>query len=141
MPDANGRPLRADLDNVKPPLLTNFNYDVLNDTVTLGFPALITLYSALAFLWGWDNTEQIVASGGAIVVFLGVVLKIASKRFQKVVAAEAAAEIPVGGFDGAVVLNASDPMKDTVRLAMPELDFQDLAAKNKVTLEIVREDV
>lgn len=140
MPDAQGRPLRADMEDVKPTLFSNVTYDVLNNIVTIVFPAAVALYAGLAVLWGWENAEKVVASAGLVITFLGILVKVASNRYQKVLNAEAAAGIPRGGFEGEIVINTTDPMKDTVRLNMPTVDFQDLAAKNKVTLEVVRED-
>lgn len=134
MPDAQGRPLRADLD-VKPTLLSNVSYDTVNNAVTVGLPAAIVLYVALAGYWGWPNTEAIVGSAAAIGVFLGVILKISSNRYQKIVKAEDAAEIPRGGFDGEVIINNDDPMVDNFRLVV-EKTPQELMQSDRIVLKI-----
>lgn len=64
------------------PLLTNRSYDLVKDAVQIGFPALIVLYSTLASIWQWDNSASIVASMGAVGLFLGVLVKIAAKRYE-----------------------------------------------------------
>ena len=118
MPDANGKPLRADA-NTPSPLLSNTTYDVVKDAVTLGFPAAVTLYAALAVIWGWGFSEEVVATGGAIGIFAGVLLKIAEKRYNK---------LPIQ-YDGTLIANDPDPMANTFRLeldkGLPELGAQD----------------
>ncbi|AWN03276.1 hypothetical protein PBI_CAMILLE_29 [Microbacterium phage Camille] len=125
MPDENGKPLRADA-NTPSPMLTNTSYDVIKDIVTLGFPALVTLYAGLAVLWGWPNTEQVVASAGLVITFLGVLLKIAQKRYEK---------LPVQ-YDGEFIVNDPDPEKETFRF-----DFDNslarMAEKDTVRLKVV----
>lgn len=44
-------------------------------------PALGTLYTALASVWGWDYGEGVVATCAAVTAFLGVILKTESKAF------------------------------------------------------------
>jgi hypothetical protein len=118
MPDANGKPLRADA-NTPSPLLSNTTYDVVKDAVTLGFPAAVTLYAALAVIWHWGFSEEVVATGGAIGIFAGVLLKIAEKRYNK---------LPTQ-YDGTLIANDPDPMANTFRLeldkGLPELGAQD----------------
>lgn len=111
---------------VKAPLLSNGTYDVVNDVVVVGFPAAVTLYAGLAAFWGWPNTEQIVGSAGLIGIFLGVVLKIAQKRWQKQ---------PVE-YDGVFVANDPDPMANTFR---QELDkgLVELGNQKEVRLKVV----
>lgn len=118
MPDANGKPLRADLDTPNP-VLSNTAYDVTKDVITLGFPAAVTLYSGLAIIWGWPFSEEVVATGGLVGVFLGVLLKIAQKRYEK---------LPTQ-YDGELIANDPNPMENTFRLdlnkGLPELANQD----------------
>ena len=74
--------LRADA-NTPSPVLSNTTYDIVKDTVTIAFPAAVTLYAGLAAIWGWGFSEEVVATGGVIGIFLGVLLKIASKKYEK----------------------------------------------------------
>lgn len=58
-------------------------YDVLKAVAMVILPAIGTLYSALAGIWGWPYGEQIVGSIIAIDTFLGVVLGISSMQYKK----------------------------------------------------------
>lgn len=44
-------------------------------------PALGTLYTALASVWGWQYGEAVVATCAAVTAFIGVILKTESKAF------------------------------------------------------------
>ena len=118
MPDANGKPLRADA-NTPSPVLSNTTYDIVKDTVTIAFPAAVTLYAGLAVIWGWGFSEEVVATGGAIGIFLGVLLKIASKKYEK---------LPIV-YDGELIANDPDPDNETFRLdfdnSLPAMARQD----------------
>ena len=118
MPDANGKPLRADYDTPSP-VLSNTTYDVVKDLVTIAFPAAIVLYSGLAVFWGWPFTEQIVGSAGLIGTFLGVL----QKRYEK---------LPTQ-YDGALVANDPNPDNDTYRL---EFDNSLPAMANQATVRL-----
>ena len=127
MPDANGKPLRADA-NTPSPVLSNTTYDIVKDTVTIAFPAAITLYAGLAVIWGWGFSEEVVATGGAIGIFLGVLLKIASKKYEK---------LPVE-YDGELIANDPDPENETFRLdfnnSLPAMARQDTVRLRVVDL-------
>lgn len=127
MPDANGKPLRADLDTPNP-LLSNTTYDIVKDTVTIAFPAAVTLYAGLAVIWGWGFSEEVVATGGVIGIFLGVLLKIAAKKYEK---------LPVV-YDGELIANDPDPDNETFRLdfnnSLPAMARQDTVRLRVVDL-------
>lgn len=125
MPDANGKPLRADL-NTPSPLLSNTTYDVVKDAVTLGFPAAVTLYAALAVIWNWGFSEEVVATGGAIGIFAGVLLKIAEKRYNK---------LPTQ-YDGELIANDPDPMANTFRLQLDK-GLPELGAQDEVRIKVI----
>lgn len=58
-------------------------YDILKAVAMVILPAIGTLYSALAGIWGWPHGEQIVGSIIAIDTFIGVVLGISSMQYKK----------------------------------------------------------
>lgn len=58
-------------------------YDILKAVAMVILPAIGTLYSALAGIWGWPYGEQIVGSIIAIDTFIGVVLGISSMQYKK----------------------------------------------------------
>lgn len=57
-------------------------YDTLKFLAQVVFPALGTLYFALAGIWGLPAAEQIVGTIVAVDTFLGVVLQISSTKFS-----------------------------------------------------------
>ncbi len=118
MPDANGKPLRSDADTPNP-VLSNTTYDIVKDTITIAFPAAVTLYAGLAVIWNWGFSEEVVATGGVIGIFLGVLLKVASKKYEK---------LPVL-YDGELIANDPDPEHETFRLdfdnSLPAMARQD----------------
>jgi len=125
MPDANGKPLRADA-NTPNPLFSNTAYDIVKDGVTIAFPAAVTLYAGLAVLWGWPNSTEIVASAGLFGTFAGVLLKIASKRYEN---------LPVQ-YDGQYIANDPDPDKETFRLSLDN-GLAQMAEQDVVRLKVV----
>ena len=88
----------------KKPVLTDEVYDVLNNIVKLGLPALGALYFGLAQIWGLPYGEQIVGTIAILATFGGVVLAISKSQYNKSDAK----------FDGELVVsNASDPVVPT----------------------------
>ena len=58
----------------KRPLLSNTAYNVLKHVAAAGFPAVITLYFALAQVWHWNDTAQVMVTLSSVNTFLGVLL-------------------------------------------------------------------
>lgn len=63
--------------------MNNKVYDVLKFIAQIVLPALGTLYFALAEIWGFPFGSEIVATVTAIDTFLGAVLMISSKSYNK----------------------------------------------------------
>lgn len=63
-------------------MLNNKVYDVLKHIVTIGLPALTTLWLTLASIWNFPLAEPIGATLGALTVFLGALLGISSARYK-----------------------------------------------------------
>lgn len=114
--------------DTKDPILGNTTYDIVKDVITLGFPGAITLYAGLAVIWNWGFSEEVVASGGLIVVFLGIVLKISSRRWDKQEAS----------YNGALVVNMTDPNKDNYKLEIDQ-PWDELAELNEIKIQVVDE--
>lgn len=125
MPDANGKPLRSDA-NTPNPVLNNVTYDIVKDTLTIGFPAVVTAYAGLAVIWGWGFSEEVVASGGVLAILFGVILKIASKRYEK---------LPVQ-YDGELIANDPNPENETFRLSFQN-NLAQMARQDTVRLKVV----
>lgn len=126
MPDDNGLPLREDQPKVKQPLLGNEIYDFFKDATTIYIPSLGVLYAALAAIWHWGFSVEVVGTAAALTTFLGVVLKISSNRV---------ANLPTQ-YDGSLIANDPDPEKDTYRLEFDK-NLPDMANQKQVTLKVV----
>ena len=62
--------------------LSNKVYDVLKYVVTIGLPAVTTLWLTLASIWGFPYAEPIGATLGAITVFLGALIGVSSAKYK-----------------------------------------------------------
>ena len=58
-------------------------YDILKAVALVILPAIGTLYFALAGIWGWPYSEQIVGSITAIDFCLGTILGISTMQYKK----------------------------------------------------------
>lgn len=62
--------------------LSNKVYDILKYLVTIGLPAITTLWLTLASIWGFPYAEPIGATLGAITVFLGAIIGVSSAKYK-----------------------------------------------------------
>ena len=58
-------------------------YDVLKWLCILGLPALSSMYSTLAGIWGWPFAEQVPQTLSAVGLFLGTVIGISSANYNQ----------------------------------------------------------
>lgn len=63
--------------------MSNKTYDILKFIAQILLPALGTLYFALASIWGLPYGEQIVGTITAVDAFLGAILGISTKKYNK----------------------------------------------------------
>ena len=63
--------------------MSNKMYDVLKWIAMVFLPALVTLYFALAGIWGFPYGEEVVGTITAADTFLGVLLGISSSQYKK----------------------------------------------------------
>lgn len=80
----------------KPALLSNGVYNFLKPVVTVFFPALGAFYFALAEIWHWDSSTEVVGTIAAFNVLLGVILQLSSHMY------DAEADLK---YDGDAVIN------------------------------------
>lgn len=64
-------------------LISNRMYDILKFVAQIALPALGSLYFALSTIWGLPYGEQIVGTITAIDAFLGAILGISTKMYNK----------------------------------------------------------
>ena len=58
-------------------------YDALKQIALVWLPSLGTLYFALAGIWGLSGGEEIVGTITAVDAFLGAVLKLSTRHYNK----------------------------------------------------------
>lgn len=70
-------------DVPKDHLLANRTYDILKFSAQIVLPALGTLYFALAEIWGLPYADQVVGTIVAVDAFLGVLLSISTRSYDR----------------------------------------------------------
>lgn len=63
--------------------MSNRTYDILKFIAQILLPALGTLYFALASIWNLPYGEQVVGTISAVDAFLGALLGISTKKYNK----------------------------------------------------------
>lgn len=63
--------------------MSNKVYDILKWMALIFLPAVATLYTTLAGIWGLPYSEAISATVMAVDTFLGVILKISNNNYIK----------------------------------------------------------
>lgn len=62
--------------------LSNATYDTLKFIAQIVLPAIATLYSALAGIWGFPYGTEIVGTISAIDIFMGALLQISTNNYN-----------------------------------------------------------
>lgn len=106
--------------------LSNSTYDVLKRVTQVGLPALGTLYSGLAILWGFPNAEQVVGSISLLTVFFGVILGASSKSYNS------GENTPAGDF----VVNVTPEGKRVVQLQLDRAP-EDIVTQRRIVFNVV----
>jgi len=68
---------------VKRPLLNDSKYNALKQSVTIILPAVGALYFALAQIWNLPKSEEVVGSIASLNTFLGMLLGVSTKSYNK----------------------------------------------------------
>ena len=63
--------------------ISNKLYDILKWLVIIVLPALATLYAALAAVWAWPYSDQVLTTLTAVDTFLVAVLCISSATYNR----------------------------------------------------------
>lgn len=63
--------------------IKNKTYDILKYIVTIGLPALTTLWLTIGSIWNIPLVEPIGATLSAITVFLGALIGVSSINYKK----------------------------------------------------------
>ena len=73
----------SSLEPSKTPLLSSGVYNTLKNAAAILLPAAGTLYFALAGIWNLPNSEQVVGTIAALNVFVGIVVGLSKKSYDK----------------------------------------------------------
>lgn len=106
-------------------------YDTLNNLVKIVLPGLGALYFAIAAIWGLPYAEEVVGTLAAIAVFGGTLLTLSKRSYDKELSARKA-NLP---YDGALVLNDSNPDNDSYRIQI-DSDLPELMKQDVVVLKV-----
>lgn len=89
--------------------LKNSTYNVLKFVALVVLPAAATAYFALAGIWHLPHTDQVIGTISAVDTFLGAILHVSTKSYFS-------NPVPTPLTDGQLVIDKTDPTKDTYRL-------------------------
>ena len=110
--------------STKPPLLSDRVYNGLKYVAQILLPAVGALYFGLAQIWGLPNAEQVVGTITTIDVFLGTVLFLSTKQYDKSDAK----------YDGALELNEANDLYRFVA----DRSLDELAQKDSLTIKVAK---
>lgn len=111
--------------------MTDAAYNKLKFLAQYVLPGLGALYFALAGIWGFPFAEEVIGTLAAIDVFLGLFLGYSTQVYNKQVAASPQ---PLAG--GQIVIDETDPMKDTFTLE-PGVPFEEIKNASQITFQVV----
>jgi hypothetical protein len=63
-------------------VLSNQTYNVVKHVAAIALPALSTLYYALAQIWHFQNTEEVMGTISAVNIFLGAVMGVSTLAYN-----------------------------------------------------------
>ena len=105
--------------------MTDRMYNLFRWVSQYFLPAVGTLYFTLAGIWSLPYGEQVVGTITAIALFVGVLIGISSKQYQKSGAWN----------DGVMILDDSDPNKDVFQLHL-DTPLEELIDKPSITFKV-----
>jgi hypothetical protein len=108
--------------------LSNKTYNVLKSVALVWLPALTGFYFVLSGILGFTHTAQVMTYLTAIDTCLGILLKASTDSYK--------AKQPS---DGQMVVDTSNPLKDTFTLAL-DIPASSIAGKDKLVLEVTQAD-
>lgn len=111
------------------PLLSDAAYSAVKHAAAVGLPAAATLYAALASVWHFPDTEQVIATIAAVNVFLGAFMVISQGSYN-------ASGVQ---YDGELHVLRNDDGSPNLLLAADTPEQMDALATSKdVTLKVVQ---
>ena len=115
----------TDAKPLRKPIMSENTYDILHMITQFWLPGAGTLYFTLSQIWGLPYAEQVVGTIVALTLFLGILLGYAKFYYDR----------SDERYDGELVINTLDPMKDTYSLNVTT-PIADLDKKDELSLKI-----
>lgn len=106
-------------------VMGNDTYDRLKAVAQFWLPAIGTLYFALATIWGLPYGAEVVGTITAIDVALGTILGISKKSYEQ----------GSGIYDGALVIDETDPHRDIFSIEMNK-PLDDISKSKTLSLKV-----
>lgn len=107
-------------------MLNDIWYSRLKWGVAIVLPALSSLYFGLANIYGWSNAEQVVGTLALLTTFLGTLLGVSTRNYNKTSVA-----------DGQIQVNTAEDGTPSLALQL-EKTPEELAALRKVRFDVVK---
>lgn len=107
------------------PILTDAQYELIKRLVTVFLPALGALYFGLAQIWGFPAGEEVVGSIALVTVFLGAVLKMGERSYDR-----------LDTFDGTLLVEVAPDGTQTPHHWEFKQDLPELAKQNTIKLNV-----
>jgi hypothetical protein len=108
-----------------PFMLPSKLYNFLKQLALIGLPAISTLYFMLGETWEWDNVTQVIGTIAAIQVFLGAMLGLSTRAYNKSDAR----------FDGDFVSTETEEGNKSYLLDL-KTDPEELPSKKQITFKV-----
>lgn len=99
-------------------------YELAKWFVLIFLPAFSALYFGLSAIWNLPATEQVVGTCAVVALFLGSILGISNRNFQR------------QGADGQINAVVEGDEVVLSRLALPHITPEQLAAKKSITIQV-----
>lgn len=112
-------------DPTRSPWFSNKVYDVLKFLAQIVLPAIGAAYFGLSQIWGLPAGEEVVGTITIIDVFLGTLLGLSQSSYEGSNAK----------YDGAIVVDTSDPERDSYLLEM-DGPLEDISKNTSITLKV-----
>lgn len=120
----------------KNPMFSNEVYDFLKFVALIVLPAAGALYFGVAEIWGLPNAQEVVGTLVVVDAFLGVLLKRSNTVYE---AGKPDPESIEAKYDGALVVDTHDPMKDTYSWEFYENPVH-LSERDELHFKVKREE-
>ncbi len=108
------------------PILSGWAYKTLKPVATTILPGLGTLYISLSLIWGLPAAEQVVGTTTAINVFLGLLLGLSTRAYNR----------SDEKYDGQIDVNEKQGGGKKFTISVKDEDPETIAEKDQVLLRV-----